>query len=80
MRAIKNLKNICLVYFENTYELEIVDTVQHPRRAAQDGIVVTPTLVKVSPEPSWRIVGDLSEDARVLESMNAKPLGQKKTR
>lgn len=70
-RAIANLKTICEGYFENAYELEIVDTAHNPRRAVEDGIIVTPTLLKVSPEPSWIIVGDLSEDARVLASMSA---------
>jgi circadian clock protein KaiB len=71
LRAIANLKTICADYFENAYELEIVDTAHNPRRAIEDGIIVTPTLLKMSPEPSWSIVGDLSEDARVLASMSA---------
>ena len=71
LRAESNLKTICRDYFRNNYELEIVDTVEQPLRAMQDGVIITPTLVKLSPEPSWSIVGDLSEDARVLASMNA---------
>ncbi len=71
MRALSNLKTICRDYFPNNVQLEVVDTVEQPLRAMQDGIVITPTLVKLSPEPSWSIVGDLSEDARVLASMNA---------
>lgn len=70
-RAIANLRTICEQYFRDAYELEIVDTVHNPLRAIQDGIVVTPTLIKVAPEPSWSIVGDLSEDARVLTSMSS---------
>jgi hypothetical protein len=35
----------------------------------QDGVWITPALVKLSPAPQWTIVGDLSEDARVLASM-----------
>lgn len=71
MRAIANLNAICQQYFDGNYELEIVDTIQQPLRAMQDGIIITPTLVKLSPEPRWSIVGDLSEDARVLASMTA---------
>jgi circadian clock protein KaiB len=71
MRAMANFKTICQQYFHDSYDLEIVDTVHNPQRAIQDGIVVTPTLVKVFPEPAWSIVGDLSEDARVLASMSA---------
>lgn len=69
MRAIVNLRNICQGYFSD-YELEVVDTAKEPLRAMEDGIVVTPTLVKLAPEPRWSIVGDLSEDARVLAAMS----------
>lgn len=70
-RALANVTFICQEYLQSDYDLEVVDTLQDPLRAMQDGIVMTPTLVKLSPEPSWSIVGDLSEDARVLASMHA---------
>jgi circadian clock protein KaiB len=69
MRALENLRHICRDYFDGGYELEIVDTAKEPGRAMRDGIVVTPTLVKLSPEPQWSVVGDLSDEARVLTSM-----------
>jgi circadian clock protein KaiB len=72
-RALANVKYICREYL-NDYQLEIVDTLRDPLRARQDGIIVTPTLVKLSPEPSWTMVGDLSEDAKILASMHAAPL------
>ncbi len=71
MRALNNLKSICRSYFEDAYELEIVDTANDPLRAVRDGIVMTPTLLKLSPEPTWFVVGDLSEEARVLDAMRA---------
>ncbi len=71
MRALRNLQTICRDYFDGGYELEIIDTEKEPGRALRDGIVVTPTLVKLSPEPKWSIVGDLSDEARVLASMRA---------
>jgi circadian clock protein KaiB len=69
MRALNNLRHICRDYFDGGYELEIIDTAKEPGRAMRDGIVETPTLVKLSPEPQWSIVGDLSDEARVLASM-----------
>lgn len=69
VRALENLRHICRDYFDGGYELEIVDTAQEPGRAMRDGIVITPTLVKLAPEPRWSIVGDLSDEARVLASM-----------
>ena len=70
-RAMANLQVMCKEYFQDNVKVEIVDTLQEPLRAMQDGIVVTPTLVKLAPEPTWTIVGDLSEDARILASMHA---------
>ena len=69
MRALENLSHICRDYFEGGYELEVIDTAKEPGRARSDGIIVTPTLLKLSPEPQWSIVGDLSDEARVLASM-----------
>ncbi len=71
VRALRNLKTVCHSYFAGEYELEIVDASKDPARARQDGVVVTPTLVKLSPEPRWSIVGDLSDEAEVLSSMHA---------
>lgn len=70
VRAIANMQKICRQYLSSRYELEIIDTLQNPIRAMQDGIIVTPTLVKLAPEPHWTVIGDLSEDARVLASMS----------
>lgn len=73
-RAIENLQTICRAYFDDNYEVEIVNTTANPHRAIEDGVLVTPTLLKVSPEPAWSIVGDLSEDARILASIQGAPL------
>ncbi len=73
-RAIENLRTICRQYFAGQYDLEVVNTTTDPLRAVRDGIIVTPTLVKVSPEPAWSIVGDLSEDARILASIVGEPI------
>ncbi len=69
VRAVRNLRRVCRDYFDGGYELEIIDTEKEPGRAMRDGILVTPTLVKLSPEPQWSIVGDLGDEARVLASM-----------
>lgn len=71
VRAMANIRTICQEYLNDNYALEIVDATKEPLRAMEDGIILTPTLVKLSPEPRWTIVGDLSEDTRVLASMHA---------
>jgi circadian clock protein KaiB len=65
LRAIANAKAICDEPFASGHHLEIVDLLVHPRRALADGIIVTPTLLKLSPLPVQRIVGDLSDASQV---------------
>jgi circadian clock protein KaiB len=69
VRAIENLRSICEANFANDYEIEIVDLVLQPARALEDGILVTPTLVRRSPSPIKRLVGNLSADALVLSTL-----------
>jgi circadian clock protein KaiB len=38
-------------------------------RALQEGVLVTPTLVRLEPEPVRTIIGTLSDNARVLETL-----------
>jgi circadian clock protein KaiB len=64
--ALSNVKAICETHFAAGHELEIVDMLQHPRRALADGIIVTPTLLKLLPLPLKRIIGNLSDTANVV--------------
>ncbi len=66
LRAIDNLKAICEEHFVAGHELEIVDLLTEPTRALADGIVVTPTLLKLSPLPVQRLVGNLSDAGQLL--------------
>lgn len=64
--AIANVKEICASHFPSRHDLEIVDLLIQPLRAMVDGIIVTPTLVKLFPLPVQRIVGNLSDTTKVL--------------
>lgn len=66
LRATGNAKAICEEYFRGNYDLEVVDMIAFPRRALADGIVVTPTLLKLTPAPVQRVIGNLSDTDRVL--------------
>lgn len=48
------------------YNLEVIDIIESPELAEKDGILATPALEKVSPEPVRRIIGDLSDKERVV--------------
>jgi circadian clock protein KaiB len=66
LRAIANVRAICEEHFASDHELEIVDLLEHPRRAMADGIIVTPTLIKLFPLPPQRVIGNLSDKNQVL--------------
>ena len=72
LRAIANARAICNEHFAPGHELEIVDLLEHPRRALADGIIVTPTLLKLSPLPAQRVIGNLSDTGQVLLALAAK--------
>lgn len=65
LRAVKKIKEICEKELQGLYTLEIIDLYQQPARAIADQIVAAPTLVRRLPEPV-RLVGDLSDDAKVM--------------
>jgi len=74
LRAIKNLRRICGAHLAERVDLEIIDIYQHPELAGQHQVVAAPTLVKLLPLPLRRIIGDLSEEQRVLRSLELVPL------
>lgn len=65
-RAMANLQSICQKHLQGRYRLEVVDILQEPLRALSEGVLVTPTLIRLLPLPVRTIVGDLSEPAAVL--------------
>jgi circadian clock protein KaiB len=75
-RAITNLKAICETHLKGRYELTVVDLYERQERAREDQIVVAPTLVRLSPLPVRRVIGDLSQTERVLAALNLQPAPQ----
>ncbi len=71
--AIENLLRICAEYLAGRYNLEVIDIYQQPDLAARYQVVAAPTLVKLSPAPLRRIIGDLSQTARVLRGLDLPP-------
>lgn len=67
--AVANLDAICKSRPQASFKLEIIDVLAHPMRALADGILVTPSLSKVSPRPMARIIGNLSNAAAVLSAL-----------
>jgi circadian clock protein KaiB len=72
-RAIQNIRAICEEKLHGRYDLEVVDVYQHPEQARPDQIVVTPTLVRKLPLPVRKLIGDLSDEERVLVGLDIVP-------
>lgn len=66
VRAVLNARAICQAEYPSAHDLEIVDMLTHPHLAIADGIIVSPTLLKLAPLPIARVIGDLSDRGRVL--------------
>jgi circadian clock protein KaiB len=76
--AFVNLKRICEEHMKGRYHVVVIDLLEHPQLAKGDQIVAVPTLVRKLPEPLKRIVGDLSNEERVLVGLDlrrANPIG-----
>ena len=68
-QAVANLTALCRKNLLDRHEIEVVDVFREPKRALEDGIYMTPTLVKLAPSPALRIVGTLSETQTVLQAL-----------
>ena len=66
LAAIAKLEQICRDHLEGRYRLSIIDVLDHPEAAEAANIVATPTLIRRSPAPVRRLVGDLSPTDIVL--------------
>jgi len=68
--ALATLRSLCREHLEGRYELEVVDLRQQPEKARDEQITAVPTLVKQLPLPLRRLIGDLSDEERVLSGLD----------
>jgi len=71
--ALSNLKRYCEEHLSGRYTIEVIDLREHPQLAEGDQILAVPTLVKKVPEPIRKIIGDLSNEEKVLVGLNIRP-------
>lgn len=72
--ALENLKRLCEHHLAGRYSIEVIDLLVNPKLAAGDQILAVPTLVRKFPEPMRKIIGDLSNEERVLVGLDVRPL------
>ena len=76
MAALANLRRLCETHLAGRYEIEVVDLLVNPKLAAGDQILAVPTLVRKVPEPIRKIIGDLSNEERVLVGLDVKAVAR----
>ena len=72
--ALSNLQKYCETHLKGLYKIEVIDLLVHPQLAEGDQIFAIPTLVRKVPEPMRKIIGDLSNEEKVLVGLNIRPL------
>jgi circadian clock protein KaiB len=70
--AVKNIKQVCEQHLNGRYKLEIIDICQQANLARDEQIVAVPTLIKRLPLPLRRLIGDLSDQNKVLFGLDLK--------
>jgi circadian clock protein KaiB len=70
--AVKNIKQVCEQHLNGRYDLEIIDICQQANLARDEQIVAVPTLIKRLPRPLRRLIGDLSDQNKVLFGLDLK--------
>ena len=73
VRAIQNVRRILAEHLDGLYELEVVDIYKNLPLARGDQIIAAPTLIKRLPEPLRRLIGDMSDEQRVLVGLDLRP-------
>ncbi len=71
--AFVNLKRICETHLNGRYHVEVIDLMENPQLAKGDQIFAVPTLVRQLPPPLRKIIGDLSDEERVLVGLDLRP-------
>lgn len=69
-RAQANLAAFCEQQEAGRFDVEVVDVLREPLRVLSEGVLLTPTLVRLSPLPIVKIVGDLSDRATVFSALS----------
>lgn len=72
-RAIVNTRRILEEHLSGGYSLEILNIAEHAAQASADQIICVPTLLRLAPLPARRIIGDMSDVARVLKGLDVAP-------
>lgn len=71
--AYASIKALCEQHLRGRYDLEVIDVYQNPTAAVDEQIVAAPTLVKKLPLPLRKLIGNLTDEHRVLLALDVRP-------
>ena len=72
-RAVENVRAFCEKHLEGRYDLQIIDVYQQPALAKSEQLIAAPTLIKKLPLPLRRLIGDMSNEDRILVGLDLVP-------
>jgi len=72
-RAVENVRAFCEKHLEGRYDLQVIDVYQQPALAKSEQLIAAPTLIKKLPLPLRRLIGDMSNEDRVLVGLDLVP-------
>jgi circadian clock protein KaiB len=65
LTAMSNLRALCDTYLPGCHEIEVIDATERPDLAEEEHILAAPTVIRITPHPRFRVIGDLSDQGRV---------------
>jgi circadian clock protein KaiB len=69
-RAVENVRAFCEKHLEGRYDLQVIDVYQQPALARTEQLIAAPTLIKKLPQPLRRLIGDMSNEERILVGLD----------
>jgi len=74
IQAIASIRSICEEHLQGRYELQVIDIYQHPLLAEGEQIIAVPTLIKQLPLPLRKLVGDMSNEEKMLVGLDLRKI------
>ena len=68
-QARRNLTRLCEEHVKGHYTIDVVDVLKDAATAQENGVLVTPTLMRIKPLPSITVLGNLNDTSRVLAAL-----------
>lgn len=68
--ATEKLRSVLDQQLPGAYELKIIDILQDPELVEKEKILATPTVVRETPGPQRRVIGDLSDAFFVINGLD----------